>query len=197
MKITGRHERVIVVSAEEFESVDFEAPIRDSKNVDCWSLGNLYVAAALKAEECGNEPEVRVFGLLSSMLDFYFKPEDRSEPYVPMFVFDGEHYMIPADLRGEQSTVIAELVPTISNPGVRARLADIVWYNDRKLAAMAEQAIDAYREAVQSVLDGEAGFFDKDWTVSSNEGCKLLRRACQIALATGWEKTRHRSSNLW
>ena len=188
MEDADHQESEKLVSAEQFALVDVEAPIRVSKKVDCWSLGNLYVTAALKAKECGNEPAFRVFGLLSSIAKIKFKPEDQSEPYSPMFVFDGKRHMIPADLRGEQSAVIAELVPTIRNPGLRARLADIVWYNDRKLAAMAEQAIDAYRETVQSVLDGEAGFFDEDWTASSKEGCNLLRRACQIALATGWKE---------
>ena len=185
MEDADHQESEKLVSAEQFALVDVEAPIRVSKKVDCWSLGNLYVTAALKAKECDNEPAFRVFSLLSSIAKFNFKPEDQSEPYGPMFVFDGKRHMIPADLRGEQSAVIAELVPTIRNLGLRARLADIVWYNDRKLAAMAEQAIDAYSETVQSVLDGKAGFFDEDWTASSKEGCNLLRRACQIALATG------------
>jgi len=188
MEDADHQESEKLVSAEQFALVDVEAPIRVSKKVDCWSLGNLYVTAALKAKECDNEPAFRVFSLLSSIAKINFKPEDQSEPYGPMFVFDGKRHMIPADLRGEQSAVIAELVPTIRNLGLRARLADIVWYNDRKLAAMAEQAIDAYRETVQSVLDGKAGFFDEDWTASSKEGCNLLRRACQIALATGWKE---------
>ena len=74
--------------------------------------------------------------------------------------------MIPADLRGDQSAVIAELVPTLRNPGLRARLADIVWINDRKLAAMAHRAIDSYCEAVQLVLDGKARFFNEDRTAA-------------------------------
>ena len=52
---------------------------------------------------------------------------------------------------------------------------------------MAQQAIDAYCEAVQLVLDGEAKFADEDRTASSNDGCDMLRRACQIAHATGWK----------
>ena len=176
MKTTDHHESVIVVSAEEFESVDFEAPIRDSKNVDCWSLGNLYSTAAFTAKECGNEPAARVFGLLSDIAKINFKPEDRSDPFGTEFSLSGKRFPIPADLGSEQSAVIAELVPTIRNPGLRARLADIVWYNYGKLAAMTAQAIDAYREAVQSVLDREAEFFVENWdSIGKNhESCDLL-----------------------
>ena len=190
MEDSSCQERVIVVSAKQFASVDIEAPIRDSKNVDCWSLASLYQAAASQAEEHGNEPAVKVFALLSSIATIHLKPEDQSEPYGPHCVFDGQRTIIPADLRGEQSAVIAELVPAVHNPGLRARLADIVWYNDRQVAVMAEQAIDAYREAVQLVLDRKAEFLDEYRNASNKDGCNMLRRACQIALATGWKEPR-------
>jgi len=185
---SGGQESVTLISAEEFAAVDVEAPIRDSKNVDCWSLASLYQAAASQAEESGDESAVRVFTLLSSIANIHFKPEDRSEPYGPQAIFDGKRTIIPADLRGEQSAAITALVPTIRNPGLRARLGDIVWYNDRKLAAMAQEAVTAYSEAVQLVLDEEAEFFADDQTASSNGGCDMLRRACQIAHATGWKE---------
>ena len=177
----------MTVTTDEFAALEIEAPIRDSKNVDCWTLASLYQTAASEAVESSNEPASRVFALLTAIANLHFKPEDRSEPYGPQSVFHGRRSMIPADLRGDQSAVIAELVPTIRNPGLRARLADIAWHNDRKLAAMAQQAIDACCEAVQLVLDREAEFFDEDRTASSNDGCNMLRRACQIAHATGWK----------
>ena len=180
-------EAATTVTAEEFAAVDVEAPIRDSKKVDAWSLGRLYQTAASEEEDSHNETALRVFGLLSAVAQIHFKPEDRSEPFGPQSVFDGHRSMIPSDLRGDQSTIFSELVPTIHNPGIRARLADIAWHNHRNLADMAQHAIDAYCEAVQFVLDGEAEFFDEDRTASSNDGCDMLRRACQVAHATGWK----------
>ena len=182
-----RQQSASTVTAEEFATEDVEAPIRDSSHVDCWTLGNLYQAAASKAENDDSESVARVFGLLSAIAKIHFKPEDRSEPYGPQFVMSGRRSMIPADLRGEQCAVIAELVPTIQNPGLRARLADIVWYNDRKMAAFAQHAISAYCDAVQLVLDGKGEFFNGDRTASGHDGCRMLRRACQIALAIGWK----------
>ena len=181
----GPQQSAMTVTGDEFAAVDVEAPIRDSNNVDCWSLGDLYQAAASERDKGGNATAARVFGLLSAIVQIHFKPEDRSEPYGPQFVMHGRRSMIPADLRGDQSAVIAELVPTLQNPGLRARLADIVWFNDRKFAATARRAIDAYSEAVQLVLDGKAEFFNEDRTASGHDGCNMLRRACQIAHATG------------
>ena len=180
-------QRALTITGDEFAAVDIEAPIRESNKVDCWSLGSLYQTAASRQDEAGNATAARVFGLLSAIVQIHFKPEDRSEPYGPQFVMDGRRSMIPADLRGDQSAVIAELVPALRNPGLRARLADIVWFNDRKLASMAHRAIDAYCEAVQLVLDGKAEFFNEDRTASGHGGRNMLRRACQIAHATGWK----------
>ena len=175
----------IRVSANEFAALDVEAPIRGARNVDCWTLKRLYHAAASKAENSGDELAVRVFGLLCDIAGIHLKPEDRAEPYGPQFVVEGRRSMIPSDVRGEQSTAVAELVPAIRNPGLRARLADIAWSNHRNLAVMARQAIDAYCEAVQLVLDGGAEFFDNARSASNAEGCRMLRRASQIAHATG------------
>ena len=183
----GPQQFAIIVTSDEFAAVDVEAPIRESSKVDFWSLGDLYQTAASEQDEAGNATAARVFGLLSAIVQIHFKPEDRSEPYGPQFVMDGRRSMIPADLRGAQSAVITEFVPTLQNPGLRARLADIIWFNDRKLASMAHRAIDAYCEAVQLVLDGNAEFFNEDRTASGHDGCNMLRRACQIAHATGWK----------
>jgi len=100
---------------------------------------------------------------------------------------DGKRSVIPSDFRGVQSALFADLVPSIKNPGLRARLADIAWYNNRTLETVARQAIDAYCESVNLVLVGEARFFDGNDSPSSPDGSNMLRRACQIAHATGWK----------
>ena len=183
----GPQQSALTVTGDEFAAVDAEAPIRDSNKVDCWSLGDLYQAAACEQDEGDDATAARVFGLLSAIAQIHFKPEDRSEAYGPQFVIHGRRSMIPSDLRGDQSAVIAEFVPTLRHPGLREKLADIVWINDRKLAAMAHRAIDSYCEAVQLVLDGKAEFFNEDRTASAHDGCNMMRRVCQIAHSTGWK----------
>ena len=176
-----------VVTAEDFAAVEVEAPIRDSRNVDCWSLGTLYQSAGSEAEASGNESAARVFALLREIANIHFKPEDRAQPYGPLSVFDNQRTLIPSDLRGEQSAAIADLAPNIGNPGLRARLSDIAWQSDRNLALMAQQAIEAFCEAVSLVLEGKAEFFNEDRAASGYDGCRMLRRACQLAHATGWK----------
>lgn len=118
----------------------------------------------------------------------HFKPEDRAEPYGPVMIANGRRSLIPDDLRGEQSNVFAALAPTIKNAGLRALLADIAWLNNRRLAASAQLAISSFCEAVRLVLDGKAKLYFDDETAGSHNGVEMLRRACQIAQATGWKE---------
>ena len=184
---TGCPQPLAPVTAEEFATVDIEGPISGSKSVRCMKLSKLYNTAASEAEKSGQNSEVRVFSLLNNITYIHFKPENQSEPFGPFLECGGRRSMIPSDLRGDQSAAIARIVPSIQNSGLRARLADIVWCNDRKRADMAKQAIGAYYESVQSVLDRKANFSDEDQQASGYEGCNMLRRACQIAGATGWK----------
>ena len=110
-----------VVGIEEFRSVDIELPIIRSKKVDCYSLADLYRRAMSVAEG----DSVRVYQLLSTILQIHFKPEDHAEPYGPFFVAGDRRGMVPADFYGEQSVVFGAVAANCKNPGLRARIADI------------------------------------------------------------------------
>ena len=175
------------VTIDDFHAVDVEAPIRDSSNVDCTSLGGLYATAASEQSDIGNTLEHQVFRLLASIAHMTFKPEDRAEPYAPQWVMGNRRSIIPADLKGEQSRALANMASGIRNPGLRARLADIAWYNDRSSQTMAQVAISAYCETIESVVDGRAEIRYAPQGAVGRHGSQLLRRACQIARATGWK----------
>jgi hypothetical protein len=176
-----------IVSLAEFKSVDCEAPIVETRKVYASSLGPLYQKAAEVAKHSGNGVALRVYSLLSGVTQIHFKPNDRAEPFGPLVVMDGKRSVIPEDLRGEQSAVFAEIAATIKNPGLRARLADIAWYNDRKLSASAQLAISSYCDAVRLVMDSKAELFFDDEKATSHNAAEMLRRACQIANYTGWK----------
>lgn len=176
-----------LVTAEDF-AAECEAPIVESRKVYVLCHGDLYEKAHKEAKAAGDERAARVYRLLAAVTQIHFKPGDRAEPYGPMFVADGRRSLIPSDLRGVQSEVFATVAPCISNPGLRARLADITWLNDRKQAAMAQLAISSYCAAVQDVADGEAEMLFEDAKATSHNGAEILRRACQIANMTGWKE---------
>lgn len=175
------------VTADDF-AAGCEGPIAESRKVYVACHGSLYQKAQKEAEAAGDARAERVYRLLAAVTQIHFKPNDQSEPYGPMFVMDGRRSIIPSDLRGAQSEVFSAVAPDVVNPGLRARLADIAWLNDRKQAAMAQLAISSYCAAVQDVIDGQAELFFEDRKATSHNGAELLRRACQIASMTGWKE---------
>ena len=74
------------MTREDFAAADLEAPIRDSSQVDCWSLADLYQTASAQHAESGSEIAARVFRLVANVARMHFKPEDRAEPYGPVRV---------------------------------------------------------------------------------------------------------------
>src|SRR5690606_17060898 len=124
------------VTADDF-AAGCEEPIGKSRKVCVECHGSLYQKAQKEAETGGDERAARVYLLLAAVTQIHFKPNDKAEPYGPMFVMERRRSLIPGDLRGAQSEVFSAVAPNIVNPGLRARLADIAWLNDRKQAAMA------------------------------------------------------------
>ena len=88
---------------------------------------------------------------------------------------------------GQQLLDLPQRKRGIENPGLKARLSDVAWHNNRKLSDMAQLAIDAYCDAVEAVLKGKAELFPHKRTASSRGGAEMLLRACQIARTTGWK----------
>ena len=127
--------KLVIVSLEDFLAIDCEAPLTGTRKVHCACFGPIYESARKSAQKDGCGSEQRVYGLLSAVTQIYFKPRDRAEPFGPLIVIEGKRSVIPDDLRGNQSRVFAQIAPAIRNPGLRARLADIAWLNDRRESA--------------------------------------------------------------
>ncbi|SDR44558.1 hypothetical protein SAMN05519103_03233 [Rhizobiales bacterium GAS113] len=173
-----------VVTLDDFQAVDFQAAIAAIRHAECSLLSRKFGEAAHLAQGEGNVRAVRVFDLLNSICGFHFKVEDRAGPFGPMMVMNGKRSAIPDDFRGEQSRVLRALMPEISHPGLRARIADTVWLNDRKAHDAAEAAIAAYCETAEALLNGTLkDQFDNTMTASF-ELLNLTQRALQIAAAT-------------
>jgi hypothetical protein len=174
-----------MVSQEDFAAVDVEGPISASPSVDSTKLAHAY-SEALRAIGQEDVAARRVYELMEALLHLHFKPNDRSEPYGPLFVSEGRRSMVPDDIRGQQTLVLATVAPSLRNPGVRARLSDVVWLNDRKQVEAGRVAIASYRTAIEEVAAGRAKLYLDDQLAWSRGGADYLRRACQIASAMKW-----------
>jgi hypothetical protein len=176
------------------QSVDFEAPIAASITADSNEIGDQYRAFLKSNEQDGELPDtpaVRVAMMLSAVAGMHFKPEQRNEPYGPMFTFaDGRRSAVPEDFRAHID-ILAHMAERATNPVLRARLCDVCWLLDRKRGELGTLAISSLVEVFQKADAGQLKWrFAED---TDNPGLKrhardYLRRALQIGRALGWDK---------
>ena len=176
----------------DFANFDFETPIAGSESADSNELGELYRAAASAGEDnvsAANAAEVRVFSMLSAVLEMRLKPGERNDPFGPMAVhLDGRRSAIPGDFRG-RTEMLAELAERAQHPVLRARLADVCWLLERKRAQLGTIAVAAYFDIVKKVDAGELKFrFDSGRGAFKHDARDLLRRTLQICRTLGWDK---------
>jgi hypothetical protein len=109
---------------------------------------------AEEAKARGEMPAYRGFVLFQRLSSLHMRPADAAQTWHPRSQgIDGRSYM-PSDFRGDQNTVLASIVPSIVHPALRAQIADVVWYNDRKQQEAASLAISAYCEIISLRLSG-------------------------------------------
>lgn len=171
-----------LATVQDFESFDSNALLSNLRYIDGYELQNIFIPAGAEAEAVGKAEQARVLKVLGAISGFHFKPEDRASPYGSMVTWsDGRRTLIPSDFSGEQSDVLEVMLPSIAHPGLRARIADVVWLNKKSAAGAAKIAIESYCESIQKLLDGTyRARFQADEEVPL-EAADLLLRAVQIS----------------
>lgn len=170
-----------LASADDLASIDLYRVIGDIGRADEFSLEQALGAAAQAAEAEGDNAASRALKLLATICTFHLRVEDPGQAWGPRWEGpDGRSYTA-SDIRGEQTKILAAFLPTIEHPVLRARVADVVWYNDRSLHDAARVAVEAYCELISRRLEGTLAprFDDLDDRIMD---CVVwLKRALQIA----------------
>lgn len=144
-----------VIPLEEFRSAEINALLAGNQGSDTFALTAPFREARSAAEEKGDDLRRTVLGFLHDLLNIHLRVEDRAEPFGPMFQSPQGRTCIASDFRGEQNAVLAEYAGEVEHPVLRARLADIAWYNDRKLGDTGKVAVAAYAEIIERRIAGE------------------------------------------
>lgn len=170
---------VLLASAEDLASIDLDKALAGFDRADDYALEDALNEAAKNAAARGDQGVERGYQLLSFLCTLHLKVEDPAEPWGPRFQGSTGRSYTASDFRGEQNAILAGIIQTIAHPGLRARIADVVWYNDRKQGAAAVVAVEAYCKAIEGRLDGTYArrFKDLDSILDLVEWCD---RALQI-----------------
>lgn len=172
-----------IATEADLRRVPFEHLLEGRRDAYCDEFRSLFFEAAERARADGNLGEERVYAVLGQICGFHFRPEDRAAPYGPMLSMEGRRSAIPDDFSGPQSLALAAVIPDLSQPALRARLADVVWLNQR-LPGMAAIAIDAYLDCVDGLWAGSAlpQFGNPEYR--DMDAVQLLHRALNLAGVT-------------
>lgn len=105
--------------------------------------------AAKRAIDEDRRLQGKVLTLLSDVCSMMLSPDSDNEPFKPYRDFrhsGGECSMVPDDLSETDLTFFADIVGTIDDPWLKARLADLVWLRKHpREVRFALDAVDAYR----------------------------------------------------
>ncbi len=173
-----------VVTVENFESIDLNAALDGVTTVEGYTFFSPLFKAADDADARGEQGAAYAYRLLATLAAFCFRVQDPATIFAPMVRGLVGRTTTASDISSEQNQVLAVVAPSLSHPALRARVADVVWYNERKRRDMAEIAVDAYCEVVEKRLSGvyRHSYLDEDWV--DEHLIDFIERALQILAGT-------------
>jgi hypothetical protein len=173
-----------LVTLDQFEVAAINDLTASLQTVDCRSLQTLFEGAFGAARAEGRREQLTVLQLLAGASSIVLRPSDRGAEWGPWVSTLTHRAPVPEDFRGEQSQVLAELAASLSHPGLRARLADIAWTNDRKLGRAAAVAIEAYCECAERLMGGHSVPSFNAPGLASDEALPYVERALLLGYVT-------------
>jgi hypothetical protein len=175
----------VAASADDLASLDLESALKDVDRVHAFALQFALIRAAEDAEQRGAGGRYRGYRLLAVLCGVPLRAEDPAEAWGPRFEQAEQRCYRASDFRGEQNDVLAAFAPSITHPALRARVADIAWYNDRRRTGCASVAIEAYCEIINERLSVRPVGGSEEITDSLIDLADYLTRAVQILALTG------------
>ncbi len=171
-----RYPKDMVLTVDDFACCGWKEVLEDAKDKDRCLVSSAFSDAAKQALGEGRQTHGKVLELLADACSMLLSPNSANEPFKPVADFRPSgrgRSVIPDDLSEADIAFFVEIVETIDDPWLKARLADLVWLRIRKVC-FALEAIDAY-QAIP--LDG------KIWEHGARRDC--WERAIKLARMLG------------
>ncbi len=157
-----------------FDDCGLDAVLDDNANKHLSSLSQALYQEARTAEQDGSRDRCDVLRMLADPCSLMLQPENRGEPFRPMWEAGGRRSKSTDDFTGTEIAFFAKIADSIDHPQLRARLADLVWLRGRpRDIRFALAAIDSY---MQIPLDPSTWF---------GNGSQNWRRAISLSLMMG------------
>ena len=162
------------LTIEDFNSSGWHEVIDQAASKQLYAYSSGFTTRAKEAAEAGDRKRQDVYTILVAATEARLATGREGPPFVSWPEWGGQRTLIPDDIPDMHLDVLRKLAPTIADPELRARIADILWVR-RRDHQMAALAVDAYLEVAQAL----------EHPVSWIEGLKRAHRALQIAPVLG------------
>ncbi len=156
-------------------------------SVDCSDFWNIFATARDAAYQAGESERAAALDVLAGACSLVLRAAEPLQSFAPLLEMTFGSSARPEAYRGPQAEIFAELAPTIEQPALRARLADLAWFL-AKHPASARLAVQAYLDCIQRMLRHRAHMRGNRGEASGTRALDLLRRACVIQRQLGWGK---------
>lgn len=175
-------------SVDDFQHTEINRLLKTVDTLDFYSFDSELSSRSRQALANKNYSGYRAYRVLMVVCSYHFSV-DRQDAFGPRLIRDGMRTPIPADIAGEQSQALATIAEMIDHPLLRARVADVAWYNHRNLHRSAGLAIASYCQTIEFYLDDKLSFRYEPPSGLSSKVVDLIERAFHIVASTGKRKT--------
>lgn len=173
-----------VATLADFVHIDPSAILALSNSLHFHTLQSTFQEASQAAKASGDEASVRAYNVLAVICSYHFNP-DRADAFTPQMIMDGQRTLIPSDFVEQQFKILVQVVAKFDHPLLRARIADICWYMNRKLHEVAMLAAESYLLAVQDFFSKKLLHqYESDFKVPSKI-TELIERTFLIYASIG------------
>ncbi|MBB3320603.1 DUF4209 domain-containing protein [Atlantibacter sp. RC6] len=137
---------VVLAAADDFAVFNFESLLPELSSCDYRELNNQLEILAQSSDAAHK----RVYELLKEVCSFHFRADDPIQPWGPVWSGQNGRSYIPSDFRGQQNDILSNVVTQIENRLLRARVADIIWTNDKSKKESAIIAVNSYCQLIDT-----------------------------------------------
>ena len=145
----------ISLSKDDFAKTNWQEIVKQCQEKNYQVYSRKFLDEAKKAETSGDIKTQEVFVLLGAITSLMLRSESVDEPFCPLFVFQNTRSAIIDDFTDNQLSMLRQVVSAISDPELKARIADVIWTRNRDYQ-MAQVATDSYIKSARNLEDPES-----------------------------------------
>lgn len=160
------------LTVDDFLNSGWRTAVEGAEERGCLHYRSAFRERADEAREAGKAKQANLFALFGDLASMFLDADDPADPIKPMWQGGGHRSAIPSDF-DPALPLLADILPHVDDPDLKARIADVLWIRKRDYKA-AREAAAAYLASAR-LADGEA------WPDATDR----VERAIEIAARTG------------